>query len=132
MLSCRVGMRHLDMVEDAVQCALLAALESWSTAGVPDNPSAWLFRVAHNHIVGELRQRTRRDHLMVQRGPDELEPTSFDLTAALAGDVGDELLRMLFVCCDDSIPMESQLVFALKTLCGFDVREMPSFSCRVR
>ena len=60
MLSRRVGMRHLEMVEDSVQCALLAALESWTRVGVPENPSAWLFRVAHNHVVGELRQRARR------------------------------------------------------------------------
>jgi len=38
--------------------------------------------------------------------------------------VRDDLLRMLFVCCDEAIPVESQLVFALKTLCGFDIREI--------
>ena len=48
-------------VEDAVQRALLAAVESWPKGSVPENPSAWLFRVAHNHVVGELRQRARRD-----------------------------------------------------------------------
>lgn len=42
----------------------------------------------------------------------------------MAGDVRDDLLRMLFVCCDDSIPVESQIVIALTTLCGFDVREI--------
>src|SRR5258706_290100 len=46
------------------------------------------------------------------------------LPAVLAGDVRDDLLRMLFVCCDDSIPAESRVAIALKTLCGFDVREI--------
>ena len=57
MLARRVGMRHLALVEDAVQHALLVSVESWPRSGVPDSPSAWLFRVAHNHLVGELRQR---------------------------------------------------------------------------
>jgi len=124
MLSRRVGMRHLETVEDAVQCALLAALESWTRRGIPENPSAWLFRVAHNHIMGELRQRARRDRLVARRGLEAVDATTTSATAAMVGEVHDDLLRMLFVCCDDSIPIESQLVIALKTLCGFDVREI--------
>src|SRR5438105_957591 len=57
MLSRRVGVQHIDSVEDAAQSALMTALESWTVGGLPDNPSAWLFRVAHNNLVGELRQR---------------------------------------------------------------------------
>jgi RNA polymerase sigma-70 factor (ECF subfamily) len=52
------------------------------------------------------------------------EPADDARAVSLSGDVGDDLLRMLFVCCDDSIAVESQLVLALKTLCGFDVREI--------
>jgi len=48
VLSRRVGIGHLEIVEDAAQGALVAALESWTTGSVPENPSAWLFRVAHN------------------------------------------------------------------------------------
>ncbi|WP_437745025.1 sigma-70 family RNA polymerase sigma factor [Sorangium sp. So ce302] len=124
MLSRRVGTRHLEAVEDTVQLALLAAVESWSKGAVPENPSAWLFRVAHNHLVGELRRRARRDELAEQHGRGALDSTDSAPTAFLAGDVRDDLLRMLFVCCDDAIPVESQLVIALRTLCGFDVREI--------
>lgn len=125
MLSRRVGVRHLEAVEDAAQSALLAAFESWPIGGLPENPSAWLFRVAHNHVVGELRQRSRRDRLMDQHGLEAVDlRTANDPIAFLAGEEQDELLRMLFVCCDDAIPIESQLVIALKTLCGFDVREI--------
>ena len=123
-LSRRVGVQHLEAVEDAVQSALMTALESWTTAGLPDNPSAWLFRVAHNDLVGELRKQTRRRRILeryagVDIGTPEEAPDIF-----LAGEVQDDLLRMLFVCCDEAIPLESQLVLALKTLCGFDVREI--------
>jgi RNA polymerase sigma-70 factor (ECF subfamily) len=124
ILSRRVGVHRLEAIEDAVQLALLAAVESWPRASVPDNPSAWLYRVAHNHFVGELRRRARRDEL------DELSghraPDGVDVEPAIlfSGEVGDDLLRMLFVCCDDAIPVPSQLALALKTLCGFDVAEI--------
>jgi RNA polymerase sigma-70 factor (ECF subfamily) len=124
MISHRVGVRHLELVEDSVQFALLAALESWTRVGAPSSPSAWLFRVAHNHVIGELRQRARRERLVAERGLEGTDSEATGPTAALTGDVRDDLLRMLFACCDDSIPVESQLVVALKTLCGFDVREI--------
>src|SRR3970282_874955 len=84
----------------------------------------WLFRVAHNHVAGELRRGARRDQLLERSDPGEPNAASSGPKVFLAGDVTDDLLRMLFVCCDDSIPVESQLVIALKTLCGFDIREI--------
>jgi RNA polymerase sigma-70 factor (ECF subfamily) len=124
MLSRRIGMHHLETVEDAVQLALMTAVEMWSKGSVPENPSAWLFRVAHNHVVGELRGRARREQLVEQYGRGVSESSAGAPSAFLVGDVRDDVLRMLFACCDDSIPVESQLVIALKTLCGFDVREI--------
>ena len=124
MLSCRVGVQHIEAVEDAVQSALISAMESWTLAGLPDNPSAWLFRVAQNNLMGELRQRTRRRRLLEQMASAGTDSTENGPEFFLAGEVRDDLLRMLFVCCDQAIPIESQLVFALKTLCGFDIREI--------
>jgi RNA polymerase sigma-70 factor (ECF subfamily) len=124
MLSRRVGMRHLETVEDAAQSALLTALESWKADGPPENPSAWLFRVAHNNVLGELRRRARHNRLLERYDSATEEGTGDDPAAFMASDVRDDLLRMLFVCCDDSIPVESQLTIALKTLCGFEVREI--------
>lgn len=124
MLSRRVGVHHLDVVEDAVQNALLAAVETWPKAVVPENPSAWLYSVAYKQCAGELRRRTRRDELGERFGLTATAEANEAEAAFLAGDVRDDLLRMLFACCDESIPLESQLVLALKTLCGFDVREI--------
>jgi RNA polymerase sigma-70 factor (ECF subfamily) len=125
MLSRRVGLRHLQIVEDAVQSALLTAFERWTAAGsLPDNPSAWLYQAACNNVVGELRQRARRERLAEQHHLEEANAVADVPAASLQGDVQDDLLRMMFVCCDDSIPVESQLAIALRTLCGFDVREI--------
>jgi RNA polymerase sigma factor (sigma-70 family) len=123
-LSRRVGAQHLEAVEDAVQRALAAAVETWPKSSVPENPSAWLFRVACNHVMGELRRSARRSELATQHGAELGVTVPEGPHTFLAGDVRDDLLRMLFACCDDAIPVESQLVLALKILCGFDVREI--------
>ncbi len=119
-LSRRVGVQHLEAVEDAVQFALAAALESWPASRVPENPAAWLHRVAHHRVVEELRRVARRTELAAQLDV----PAGAEPHARLAGEVRDDLLRMLFACCDEALPAESQLVLALKILCGFGVAEI--------
>lgn len=123
-MSRRVGVQHIEAVEDAVQSALMRALETWTTAGFPDNPSAWLFQVAHNHLMGDMRQRTAHHRILEQKADEVIVSPEGGQDVFLAGEVPDDLLRMLFVCCDEAIPAESQLVFALKSLCGFDIREI--------
>lgn len=123
MLSRRVGVQHIEAVEDAVQSALMTALESWTRAGLPDNPSAWLYRVAHNRLLDEVRRNTRRRQLLQRDAPGGSAAAGV-AEPFLSGEVQDDLLQMLFVCCDEAIPIESQLVLALKVMCGFDVREI--------
>ena len=123
-LSRRVGLQHLETVEDAVQSALLAAFELWTKGKtVPDNPAAWLYQAAHHGVVGELRQRARRARLAERHGLEE-ETVVPGPASSLPGELEDDLLRMMFVCCDEAIPIESQLAIALKILCGFDIREI--------
>jgi len=119
----RVGTSHLELIEDAAQGALLAALTAWVKSGVPDDPRAWLYRAAHNRMLEVIRNDRRRQNILgavanEDRSEDEPAVSSF------AGEVRDELLRMLFVCCDDAIPRDSRLVLALKTLCGFSAGEI--------
>jgi len=124
LLARRVGVRNIDVVEDAVQSALLTALTTWTTQGLPDDPGAWLYRVAHNNLIGEFRRKAGRRRILEQSLVAIVESVDQPERACFAGEVRDDLLRMLFVCCDDSIPMESQLVMALKTLCGFSTGEI--------
>jgi len=106
----RIGAHELAAIEDAVQAALVVALETWTRTGPPENPSAWLYRVASNRVLDELRGRARRDRL-VGDAPDPTTST-------------DDVLHLLVLCCDDALPPESQLVLALRTVCGFDVPEI--------
>ncbi len=119
----RFGAARLEAVEDAVQWALLAAVETWPRQGLPDRPSAWLYRVAHNRITGALRTEGRRARLLAHEHDDD--PVGWSAPeAVLPHEVGDAMLHMLLVCCDPEISRESQLVLALETLCGFDVSEI--------
>jgi RNA polymerase sigma-70 factor (ECF subfamily) len=124
LLTRRVGVHEIVAVEDAAQFALMRALEIWTNNGVPENPSAWVYQVARNKLLDELRQRSGRERLLNEHAPELVPTPDLALDRSLGGELSDELLRMLFVCSDDSIPRESQLVLALKTLCGFDVREI--------
>jgi RNA polymerase sigma-70 factor (ECF subfamily) len=112
----RYGGARIELIEDAVQSALARALTSWSLQGVPDNPSAWLTRVAQNQIVDQLRREgTAERAVLALDGDGEGPPPA----VAFAEEIADDELRMLFVCCDEQLPAQAQLVLSLKLLCGF-------------
>jgi len=90
------GFQHLEVAEDAVHAAFTTALENWRSDGVP--------RVAYNRLVGDLRQRATRLRILEGAASDAAESDD-PSTPFFAGEVRDDLLRMLFVCCHDAIPM---------------------------
>ncbi|NJM41986.1 MAG: RNA polymerase subunit sigma-70 [Anaerolineae bacterium] len=115
--------KNIEVVEDSVQSALMTALETWKVAGLPNNPSAWLFRVAHNELMGELRQQTRRRRILTLNAMNNLELRTTVRSFSCEGSARRSVTNAI-VCCDEGIPAQSQLVLALKTLCGFDIREI--------
>lgn len=123
VLSRRVGLVHLEAIEDAVQFSLLRAIESWGPQA-PENPTGWLYRVAYRHLIESLRKEARQKQIR----HDAIEPYLSEAvepeTSFLPQEIDDELLRMLFIACDESIASESRLVVALKVLCGFDMKEI--------
>lgn len=116
-LSKRFGVAHLSAVEDAVQGAMEKALASW--ASFPRDPESWLYCVAKNQLLDELRTGARRQQLLAsaRTEPKEAQPATLSSEA-------DELLRMLFACCDGRLASDSRVILALKILCGFDVVEI--------
>jgi RNA polymerase sigma factor (sigma-70 family) len=112
VLSRRFGVARLELCEDAAQTALLRATQAWSW-GLPDDPGAWLYRVAHNHVLDELRRGKRDERYLTEVQSEYAQQ-----------EVQDDVLRLLFVCANPAIPPESQLVLALKTLCGFSTGEI--------
>jgi RNA polymerase sigma factor (sigma-70 family) len=123
VLSRRFGVHRVELCEDAVQTALLRAVQSWPQRGEPNDRSAWLYRVAHNEVLGALR-RVKRTDASVDDAERVADEASAEEAVLLEHEVKDDQLRMLFVCANPEIPRESQIVFALKTLCGFSVEEI--------
>ena len=120
-LSRRMGVNHIQDIEDAVQSAMVKSLEVWKKTGTPENPAGWLFTVARHNLLGALRQEANRKRIQQADFVHENEVMSAE---ASASHEEQDLLCMLFVCCRDDIPVQSQLVFALKILCGFSISEI--------
>ena len=119
------GLRNLDLVEDMVQSALLEALQSWRTQGVPENPSAWLHRVARNKMHDALRHREtvlRLAPSWARLRPQFSEPEFDDLF--LESEIEDSQLRLIFACCHPALARENQIALTLKSLCGFSNAEI--------
>lgn len=115
VLARRFGLHRLEVIEDAVQAALLAALEHWPRAGAPNDPAAWLHQVATRRLISDGLTVARRSALASEAA---------EVPTPSEAERNEELLRMIFVACDEAIPLESRLVFTLRTLCGFDVHEV--------
>jgi RNA polymerase sigma-70 factor (ECF subfamily) len=119
------GLRNLDLVEDMVQSALVEALQAWRTQGIPDNPSAWMHRVARNKVVDALRHRETLLRLAPswsQLRPLATEPIFDDLL--LDSQIEDSQLRLMFACCHPALARENQIALTLKALCGFSNAEI--------
>jgi len=143
LLCNRFGMDQMDAAEDIVSETFLAAAETWGMKGVPDNPVAWLYKVAKNNALNGLKhERVIREHAkgeLRRAGPDgggiagigggEMAGGSGDAAAALDWDfspdgINDSQLRMLFAVCHPVIPVEVQVSLALRVLCGFTIEEI--------
>ena len=127
VLSKLFGIKNLDAAQDIVQDTLLQAMKTWSYSGVPDNPSAWLYRVAKNKAVDILRrEKTFRElspqYAYLLQSEYSLSPTVNNLF--LENEIQDSQLRMMFACCHPLVPQESQIALTLKTLCGLSVSEI--------
>jgi RNA polymerase sigma-70 factor (ECF subfamily) len=117
-----LGPSHLELAEEAVQEAMLRALELWPYQGMPPNAVAWLFRVAHNFAIDAVR----RDRVGGQKSAAVVAALSVppenipDFEAQLR----DDELRLVFMCCHPGISRDSRIVLSLKVAGGFNVREI--------
>jgi len=119
------GIGNLQLAEDVVQDTLIQAFNQWSFGSIPENPSAWVMAVAKRKVLNHLK----RDRILERKSRDiELNlPAPEDLDEIFQEDqIGDSMLRMMFVCCHPSLPPESRLVLTLKILCGFGSAEIAS------
>jgi len=118
--------RDVGLAEDLAQDALVVALEQWPQSGVPDNPGAWLMATAKNRAIDRLRrnQLLARKHEELGREVAVREMTVPDLTAGLDDDVGDDLLRLVFIACHPVLSTEARVALTLRLLGGLTTEEI--------
>jgi RNA polymerase sigma factor (sigma-70 family) len=111
----------VQLAEDAVQDAVIRALETWPCDGVPGNPRAWLTVAARRRAIDIIRREAGRNAKEAE-AMSLLDP---------AGDVPppdsvvrDDLLRLVFTCCHPSLSLDAQVALSLRTLCGLSTAEV--------
>jgi len=119
--------RDVGLAEELAQDALVAALEQWPESGVPDKPGAWLMAVAKRRAIDQIRRRTVLERKQELLGRDlELQQESAEagLDTALDDDVGDDLLRLIFIACHPVLSTEARVALTLRLLGGLTTDEI--------
>jgi RNA polymerase sigma factor (sigma-70 family) len=118
--------RDVGIAEDLAQDALVAALEQWPKSGVPDNPGAWLMAAAKHRAIDYFRRNTllERKHEELGRELATREMAVPDFNANLDDDVGDDLLRLVFISCHPVLSTEARLALTLRLLGGLTTPEI--------
>ncbi|ADJ50872.1 RNA polymerase ECF-subfamily sigma factor [Amycolatopsis mediterranei S699] len=107
----------VDLAEDAVQDAVVRALETWPRDGVPGNPRGWLLVAARRRAVDVVRREAKRQGKEAVAMPD-VDPCPDPVV------VRDDLLRLVFTCCHPALSLDAQVALALRTLGGLSTAEV--------
>ena len=119
--------RDVGLAEELAQDALVVALERWPETGVPDNPGAWLMATAKRRAIDQLRRRQmlQRKHAEIGREMDEeQESPEPAIQAALDDDIGDDLLRLVFISCHPVLSTEARVALTLRLIGGLSTDEI--------
>ena len=125
-------LRDLDEAEDCAQDALMAALDAWPRDGAPANPAAWLMTATRNKALDRLRRRAmlEREHEHLAADDEaygtHVVPDFVDQLDAARdqAEIGDELLRLIFIACHPVLPREAQVALTLRLLGGLETAEI--------
>lgn len=113
----------IDLAEDAMQEAFVAAMASWERKGIPDNPVAWLISTGRFKAIDSIRKRARRDELApeVQGRIDDIQAANLSFAER---DIQDDHLRLIFTCCHPAIDRKVQVPLTLREVCGLSTEEI--------
>lgn len=118
--------RDVGLAEDLAHDALVAALERWPESGIPENPGAWLMATAKNRAIDYFRraQLLDRKHEELGRDVAEREAAVPDLAAAIDDNIGDDMLRLVFISCHPVLSTEARVALTLRLLAGLTTDEI--------
>lgn len=118
-----LGPDQLSLAEDVVQDALVKALQIWPYHGIPDNPEGWLYRVARNRALDEVRRSEVLARKLGEAATDTL-PTPESGTVGRWAPFRDDELTMMFLCCHPRLSRSMQVCLTLKAVAGFGLEEI--------
>ncbi len=119
--------RDVGLAEELAQDALVAALEQWPESGIPDNPGAWLMAAAKHRAIDLWRRNKRLERKHEELGRElaaKQEMAVADFDAAIDDDIGDDLLRLVFVSCHPVLSTEARVALTLRLLGGLTTEEI--------
>ncbi|MEQ1353906.1 MAG: RNA polymerase sigma factor [Candidatus Acidiferrum sp.] len=119
--------RDVGLAEELAQDALVAALEQWPESGIPDNPGAWLMAAAKHRAIDLWRRNKRLEPKHEELGRElqaQQETAVADLHAAIEDEVGDDLLRLVFISCHPVLSSEARVALTLRLLGGLTTDEI--------
>jgi RNA polymerase sigma-70 factor (ECF subfamily) len=112
----------LQLSEDAVQDATVAALEVWARTGIPRNPTGWLYVAARRKAIDVVRRESTRDRREAAASLPSFQQLDADPPAESR--VRDDVLRLIFTCSHPALAREARVALALRTLCGLSTAEV--------
>jgi RNA polymerase sigma-70 factor, ECF subfamily len=114
------------VAEELAQDALVAALEKWPEQGIPENPGAWLMGTAKHRAIDFLRRGTLagRKHEDLGREMAQREMQVPDLASAMDDNIGDDMLRLVFIACHPVLSTEARVALTLRLLGGLTIDEI--------
>jgi RNA polymerase sigma-70 factor (ECF subfamily) len=121
------SVHDVGLAEDLAQDALVAALEQWPESGVPDNPGAWLMATAKHRAIDRLRRNERLERKHQELGREleaQQEMAVADPSAPTDDDVGDDLLRLMFISCHPILAPEARVALTLRLLASLTTEEI--------
>ncbi|PAD66475.1 RNA polymerase subunit sigma-24 [Bacillus sp. 7586-K] len=116
--------RDVGLAEDLAQDALAIALEKWEQVGIPENPGAWLMTTAKRRAIDLLRRMKVREQKYVEIAKNTDLFTSEDINDVLDEEIGDDLLRLIFMTCHPVLSQDARVALTLRLLCGLTTEEI--------
>lgn len=119
--------RDVGLAEELAQDALVAALEQWPAAGIPDNPGAWLMATAKNRAIDQarhVRMRARKHAALGAELEMDQRLSAGELEARAGDEIGDDLLRLIFIACHPVLSREARSALTLRLLGGLTTEEI--------
>jgi RNA polymerase sigma-70 factor (ECF subfamily) len=126
LLATRFG--DVDLADDCVQDALVRAVETWPARGIPSNPAGWLYSVAHNRAIDRLRRAASADRRLRAAAVELTTPIDDEEVVETLieehGEVGDEQLRLMLLCCHPALDRDTQVALTLRLIGGLTTPEI--------